>query len=92
MSKLPVHIIGDVNTANAPIVTVPKQNIAFIEDIKISVDSSPVAPHGVAKHGSPKTANGSSFVTIDDIPVNHVTNPDTCGHERDSSIVDGFLR
>jgi len=76
-----VHRLTDPNTAGAPI-TVVIQNSVFTNYLLTSVDGSPVAGHGPGVHGGPLTANGSSNVFIEYIPVNRLGDPDTCGHPR----------
>lgn len=78
-----VHRQGDANDAGG-VVTSPLQDFVFDQNKLVAVDGSPVSPHApfVPPHTSPVTANGSSFVFINDIPVNFETNADSCGHPR----------
>lgn len=76
-----VHRLTDPNTAGAPIIVVI-QNSVFTNYLLTSVDGSPVQGHGPGLHGGPLTANGSSNVFIEYIPVNRLGDPDTCGHPR----------
>ena len=76
-----VHRLTDPNTAGAPIIVVI-QNSVFTNYLLTSVDGSPVEGHGPGVHAGPLTANGSSNVFIEYIPVNRLGDPDTCGHPR----------
>lgn len=79
----PVHRQDDPNDAGG-VVQTPSQDFVFDQDKLVSVDGSPVTPHPpfVPPHDAPVTANGSSFVFINDIPVNFEGNADSCGHAR----------
>jgi len=76
-----VHRLTDDNTAGAPIVSVIQSSV-FTNYLLTSVDGCPVAGHGPGVHGGPLTANGSTNVFIENIPVNRLGDADTCGHTR----------
>lgn len=46
----------------------------------------PVTPHGPGEHGSPVMAEGSSFVSINDIPVCREGHLASCGHPTTGSV------
>lgn len=77
------HMIGTPNTAGAP-VTSSLQSTVYCNGQLVAVDGSPVAGHGPGIHAGPVTANGSSTVFINGIPVNRKGDADTCGHARAS--------
>lgn len=79
MSKQ-VHRIGDPDTAGAAVIA-SLQSTVFVNGILASVNGSPVVSHPVF-HTGVTTANGSSNVFINNIPVNRTGDPDTCGHTR----------
>tara|TARA_Y100001963_G_C6656160_1_gene388144 strand:- start:350 stop:634 length:285 start_codon:yes stop_codon:yes gene_type:complete len=76
--------MGDLNSGGGIIQTIP-QSTVFANNKLISVDGSKGSGHPV---GPPHalnvwlTANGSSTVTINNIPVNDEGDVDTCGHPR----------
>lgn len=76
-----VHRLNDPNTAGAKIISVVQGSV-FINNLLGSVNDSPVQGHGTGEHASPETANGSSTVFFESIPVNRQGDPDTCGHPR----------
>lgn len=78
-----VHRLGDPNTAGAPVIAINTvmQNV-YANNRLIAVDLSPVKGHGPAIHSGPRTYNGSNNVFIENIPVNRIGDPDTCGHPR----------
>lgn len=78
-----IHRRTDRNTAGAPITKV-RQSTVYANNLLVSVDGSDVRGHGPGKHASPKTANGSRNVFINNIPVNKRGDHDTCGHPRAS--------
>lgn len=78
-----MHRQGDPNTVGAVIIST-NQSTVFANGILISVNDSPVAGHGLPPHASPFTANGSSTVFAEGIPVNRQGDSDTCGHSRAS--------
>lgn len=78
------HRLGDSNTAGAPIISIPGNTNVFCNGSLLSVDGSPVQPHGLPPHAAPFTANGSSTVYCNGIPVNSKTDADTCGHTRNA--------
>lgn len=84
-----VHRLTDPNTAGAPIVSVVQQTV-FANNLLLSVDGSPVQGHGTGVHSSPVTANGSTTVFAEFIPVNNRGDADTCGHARAQGSPDVF--
>jgi uncharacterized Zn-binding protein involved in type VI secretion len=79
----PVHRFGDSNSAGG-VVAGPLQDFVFDQGKLVSVDGSGVSGHApfAPPHVAPVTANGSSFVRINGIPVNFEGNADSCGHPR----------
>ena len=73
------HRLGDKNTADAAITSIPQPKV-FCNSELLSVDGSTVADH--SPHTGVKTANGSSTVNAGGIPVNSETDADTCAHTR----------
>lgn len=84
-----VHRQSDPNTAGAPIVEVIQSSV-FTNYLLTSVDGSLVQGHGIGEHSSPLTANGSTTVFIEFIPVNRQGDADTCGHPRVNGSPDVF--
>ena len=85
-----VHRLTDDNTAGAPI-TSTLQNSVYANNLLVGVNGSPVAGHGPGVHGGPVTANGSSNVFIENIPVNRQGDDDTCGHSRNIGSPDVYV-
>jgi uncharacterized Zn-binding protein involved in type VI secretion len=85
-----VHRLTDDNTAGAPI-THTAQSTVFSNNLLVGVDGSNVAGHGPGKHAHPLTANGSTDVFIENIPVNRKGDKDTCGHPRNNGSPDVFV-
>lgn len=85
-----IERIGDTNTAGAP-VTATGQSTVFANGILVAVNGSAVARHGKNAHAGPQTANGSSNVFINQIPINRVGDADTCGHTRSSGSTNVFV-
>jgi len=85
------HRLGDLNTASAAISSVPSNSDVFCNSKLLSVNGSPVVPHGAALHGAPFTANGSSTVFCHSIPVNSKTDADNCGHTRATGSTNVFI-
>lgn len=76
--------LGDSNSGGGTITSVP-QTTVFADGMPISVNGSTGTSHRKKhkhKAGVWRTANGSSTVTINNIPVNFQGNADTCGHTR----------
>ena len=74
----------DANTGGGIIKTIP-QSTVFANDKLISVDGSKGTGHPIGIPHSENvwvTANGSSTVTINNIPVNDEGDPDSCTHVR----------
>jgi len=84
-----VHRLTDENTAGAPI-THTAQSTVYANNLLIGVNDSNVAGHGPGVHAGPLTANGSTDVFIENIPVNRKDDKDTCGHPRDIGSPDVF--
>ena len=85
-----VHRLTDPNEADAPIIEVVQQTV-FANNLLVSVDGSQVEGHGSGEHAAPLTANGSQNVFINNIPVNRLGDPDTCGHPRAQGSPDVFV-
>lgn len=85
-----VHRLSDPNDAEAPIIEVVQQTV-FANNLLVSVDGSAVEGHGIGEHSAPLTANGSQNVFINNIPVNRLGDPDTCGHPRAQGSPDVFV-
>lgn len=85
-----LHRLTDRNTAGAPIIQV-LQNSVYENNLLVSVDGSPVAGHGPGPHSSPVTANGSNHLFIENIRVNRLYDPDSCGHQRIAGSPNTFI-
>lgn len=87
-----VHRLGDPNSAGAPVVSTA-QGTVYANGILIAVDGSAVAPHlpFIPPHVGTVTANGSSTVFIEGIPVNRQGDADSCGHPRTSGSPNVFV-
>lgn len=85
-----VQRLTDKNDALAPI-TSCLQSSVFANGLLIAVDGSPVQGHGPLVHTAPVTANGSSTVKINNIPVNRKDDSDSCGHIRVDGSPDVFI-
>lgn len=85
-----VHRLTDDNTAGAPI-TSTVQNTVYANNLLVGVDGSPVQGHGPGVHAGPLTANGSTNVFIENIPVNRKGDEDTCGHPRNVGSPDVYV-
>tara|TARA_Y100000310_G_C20601090_1_gene773071 strand:- start:117 stop:401 length:285 start_codon:yes stop_codon:yes gene_type:complete len=83
MADPKLHRIGDANSGGGIIDTV-SQDWVTDEGKLVSINGSLGTGHGPGIHAfhAWQTAIGSSFVTINDIPVNIEGNPDTCLHSR----------
>ena len=84
-----VHRLTDKNIAGAPI-TQTVQSTVYANNLLIGVNDSKVEGHGPGVHAGPLTANGSTDVFIENIPVNRKDDKDTCGHPRDMGSPDVF--
>ena len=73
--------LGDPNDAGA-VITSTKQTFMKVGGQPVATDGDPVAPHGLPPHASPVTANGSSKVKINGVPINRKEDADSCGHVR----------
>jgi len=71
----------DTNNFGAPITRVAQKSV-YANNLLVSVNGSRVQGHGIGKHYSPETANGSRNVYIENIPVNRQGDNDTCNHAR----------
>ena len=84
--------MGDLNSGGGIILTIP-QSTVFANGKLISVDGSRGSGHPV---GPPHalnawvTSDGSSTVTINNIPVNDEGDPDSCTHVRVDGSPDVF--
>ncbi len=76
-----VHRQFDKNAQGAPITKVIQSSV-YANRMLVSVNGSLVKGHGVGPHFSPKTANGSKNVFVENLPVNKSGDKDTCGHPR----------
>lgn len=56
------------------------QSFVTIDGKPVSCVGDAVAGHGNGAHASPKIAEGSSFVTINGIPITFAGKLATCGH------------
>ena len=84
-----VHRLSDPNDDGAVVEQVI-QSTVYANGMLVSVDGCPVQEHGLGEHDSPLTANGSSTVFINGIPVNRQGDADTCGHARAQGSPDVF--
>lgn len=85
-----LHRLTDRNSAGAPIISV-RQNSVYENNLLVSVDGSPVQPHGPSVHASPVTANGSNKLFIENIRVNRLSDSDSCGHPRVAGSPNTFI-
>ena len=74
---------GDANSAGGVINTVPQSTVKCNSQL-LAVDGSKGTGHGIGIHaaGAWQTANGSSTVNANSIPVNRTGDVDTCAHAR----------
>jgi uncharacterized Zn-binding protein involved in type VI secretion len=56
------------------------QSSWFVEDSLIVLQGDPVAGHGKSPHASPNMSQGSSWFTIDGVPVCRADHKASCGH------------
>jgi len=77
----PIHRLGDVNTAGAPILFA-KAITVVSAGAPVGTTGDPVAGHGLPPHSSPVTGPGSPIVLAQGVPVNRQGDVDTCGHLR----------
>lgn len=77
----PVHRLGDINTAGAPVIFA-KAVTVIAGGAPVATTGDAVAGHGDPPHSSPVTGPGSPTVLAQGIPVNRQGDPDTCGHPR----------
>jgi uncharacterized Zn-binding protein involved in type VI secretion len=85
-----IHRLTDPNTAGAPVTQVVQSKV-YANNLLVAVNGSPVEGHGTGEHSSPKTANGSTTVFIENIPVNKQGDADTCGHTRAQGSSDVYV-
>jgi len=78
----PAQRLGDANSGGGAITAIPSNSHVFCNGILLSVNGSTVAPHGSSPHDVVVTANGSSKVFCNGIPVNSTTDTDSCGDTR----------
>ena len=84
--------MDDENTGGGIIKTIP-QSTVFANGLLISVDGSKGTGHPIGVPHSENvwvTANGSSTVTINNIPVNDQGDADSCLHTRAGGSPDVF--
>ena len=74
---------GDANSAGGVINSVPQSTVKCNSQL-LAVDGSKGTGHGIGIHaaGAWETANGSSTVKANSIPVNRTGDVDTCTHAR----------
>lgn len=77
----PVHRLGDINTAGAPIIFAKAVTVVSA-GAPVGTTGDPVAGHGKPPHSSPVTGPGSPIVLAQGVPVNRQGDVDTCGHLR----------
>lgn len=77
----PIHRLGDINTAGAPIVAA-KAVTVIAGGSPVGTTGDFVAPHGDPPHSFPFTGPGSPTVFAQGIPINRQGDIDTCGHAR----------
>lgn len=82
MASKAIQRLNDLNDANAAITATTGNTSVYANSILIAVNGGVVAPHGAGAHSSSKTANGSSKVFINSLPVTHTGSADTCSHLR----------
>jgi uncharacterized Zn-binding protein involved in type VI secretion len=85
-----VHRLTDPNTDDAPVIQTV-QSTVYANNLLIAVDGSPVEGHGIGEHADPVTANGSTNVFIENIPVNRLGDEDSCGHPRAEGSPDVYV-
>lgn len=82
-----MHRIGDSNTGGGRI-TVTPQSTVFANNRLVAVNGSVGTSHppcpkpAIHCAGAWRTTGGSPNVFINNIPVNRIGDPDTCGHSR----------
>lgn len=85
-----IERIGDTDTGGGAVTSTPQASV-YANNILVSVDGGNVSGHGPGIHSSPKTANGSSNVFVNNIPVNRIGDADTCTHTRSTGSPDVFV-
>ena len=83
----PVHRMGDCNTADGCITTIPQSTVYVnkrlaVVDGSIGTSHDPCPAPPIHCSGVWVTAGGSITVFIEGIPVNGTGDVDTCGHAR----------
>lgn len=89
------HRLGDCNTAGGCVTNIP-QSTVFANSLLVVVNGSigtshppcPVFPHCF---GEWITTSGGPTVFAENIPVNKLGDPDSCGHPRAAGSPDVFL-
>ena len=79
------HRMSDANTGGGTITTIPQgNNKVYVNSKLLAVNGSKGTGHGVGIHATNAwdTANGSSTVKCNGIPVNREGDADTCTHTR----------
>lgn len=93
---LQVHRMSDCNTGAGCITSMP-QSTVFANNLLVCVDGSIGTSHppcpDVIIHcaGVWVTTSGGPTVFAEGIPVNKMSDPDTCGHTRASGSPDVFM-
>ena len=88
-----VHRLGDANTGGGIILSTTQSSV-FVNGKLASTDGSLVSGHlpFVPPHvPTTQTANGSSSVFIEGIPVNRLGDADVCGHPRAAGSPNTFI-
>ena len=91
-----IHRLGDLNEAGGAVIETVLQRTVFCNDILVAVDGTCVSAHDpfIPPHSpdcTPKTANGSTRVFAEDIPINRLDDADTCLHTRVEGSPDCFI-
>lgn len=88
-----IERLFDINTGGGVIVFIPQGSV-FANGRRVSVRGSFVAPHPpcpiVPIHCAAITLCSSSSVFAESIPVNRITDCDSCGHSRLTGSSDVF--
>jgi len=85
-----VQVVGDRNSGNGLVLPPVSHDFFQAAGLLIAVDNTAVTDHA-PDHTGVKTANGSSFFSIQGKPVNSAGDADTCGHVRVGNIVNWFI-
>lgn len=87
-----VHRLGDANDGDG-VVSGPLQSSVYANGLLVAVDGSAVTPHDpfIPPHVGTITANGSTTVFAEGIPINGLGDADSCGHARAAGSPDVFV-